>query len=132
MSYQINFTEANNPSKLPLIVQDQTLNSQTSVTFVGKNYPGYSPIIAENFLHLLENFASPNAPESPVQGQLWYDSSIGINLLKVFDGTNWTEAGAVKKSESAPAVANSIRGDLWIDTTNQQLYLFYIYVLFHL
>jgi len=124
MSYQINFTEANNPSKLPLIVQDQTLNSQTSVTFVGKNYPGYSPIIAENFLHLLENFASPNAPENPVQGQLWYDSSVGINLLKVFDGTNWTEAGAVKKSDSAPAVANSIRGDLWIDTTNQQLYLF--------
>ncbi len=124
MSYQINFTEANNPSKLPLVVQDQTLNSQTSVTFVGKNYPGYSPIIAENFLHLLENFASPNAPENPVQGQLWYDSSVGINLLKVFDGTNWTEAGAVKKSDSAPEVANSIRGDLWIDTTNQQLYLF--------
>ncbi len=124
MSYQINFTEANNPSKLPLTVQDQTLNTQTSVTFVGKNYPGYSPIIAENFLHLLENFASPTAPESPVQGQLWYDSSVGINLLKVFDGTNWTEAGAVKKSNSAPAVANSIRGDLWIDTSNQQLYLF--------
>ena len=38
MSYQINFTEANNPSKLPLIVQDQTLNSQTSVTFVGKYF----------------------------------------------------------------------------------------------
>lgn len=124
MSYQINFTEANNPSKLPLTVQDQTLNTQTSVTFVGKNYPGYSPIIAENFLHLLENFASTTAPESPVQGQLWYDSSVGINLLKVFDGTNWTEAGAVKKSSSAPAVANSVRGDLWIDTTNQQLYLF--------
>lgn len=124
MAYQINFTEANNPSKLPLTVQDQTLNSQTSVTFVGKNYPGYSPIIAENFLHLLENFASPNAPESPVQGQLWYDSSVGINLLKVFDGTNWTEAGAVKKAKTAPAVANSVRGDLWIDTENQQLYLF--------
>ncbi len=124
MAYQINFTEANNPSKLPLTVQDQTLNNQTSVTFVGKNYPGYSPIIAENFLHLLENFASPNAPESPVQGQLWYDSSVGINLLKVFDGTNWTEAGAVKKAKTAPAVANSVRGDLWIDTENQQLYLF--------
>ena len=124
MSYQITFTEANNPSKLPLTVQDQTLNTQTSVTFVGKNYPGYSPIIAENFLHLLENFASPNAPESPVQGQLWYDSTVGINLLKVYDGTNWTEAGSIKKSNNAPAVANSIRGDLWIDTVNQQLYLF--------
>ena len=124
MSYQINFTEANNPSKLPLTVQDQTLNSQTSITFVGKNYPGFSPIIAENFLHLLENFASTTAPENPVQGQLWYDSTTGINLLKVFDGTNWVEAGAVKKATSAPAVANSIRGDLWIDTVNQQLYLF--------
>jgi microcystin-dependent protein len=124
MSYQITFTEANNPAKLPITVQDQTLNTQTSITFVGKNYSGFSPIIAENFLHLLENFASVLPPDNPVQGQLWYDSSTGINLLKVFDGTNWSEAGAVKKATSAPAVANSQAGDLWIDTINQQLYLF--------
>ena len=37
MTYQVTFTESDNPAKPPLIVQDQSLNSQTSVSFVGQN-----------------------------------------------------------------------------------------------
>jgi hypothetical protein len=37
MSYTIQFTETNNPSKQPITIQDKTLNNQTSLTFVGKN-----------------------------------------------------------------------------------------------
>lgn len=124
MAYQVKFTETTNPAKPSLTVEDQTLNTETSLTFVGKNYAGYAPVMAENFLHLLENFAKNSAPANPVQGQLWYDNSAGVNLLKVFDGTTWTAAGSVKKSTTAPQVANSIKGDLWVDTTNQQLYVF--------
>jgi len=121
MSYQVNFTETNNPAKPTITVADQTLNSQTSVTFPGKNYNGYAPVLAQNFLHLLENFAAPTAPNSPIQGQLWYDNSTGVNLLKVWDGTQWNAAGAVKKATSAPT---GMVGDLWIDTTNKQLYIY--------
>jgi microcystin-dependent protein len=121
MSYQVNYTETNNPAKAPLTVADQTLNNQTSLTFVGKNYAGYAPLVAGNFLHLLENFAAPTAPTSPVQGQIWYDNSAGVNLLKVYDGTNWNAAGAVKKSDTTP---NGLIGDLWIDTNNKQLYIY--------
>jgi len=124
MSYQVRYSETNNPQKTTIVVEDQTLNSETSLTFVGKNYAGYAQFVAENFLHLLENFAKSTAPSNPVQGQLWFDNTAGINQLKVFDGTTWTAAGSVKKATSAPAVSNSIKGDLWVDTDNQQLYMF--------
>jgi microcystin-dependent protein len=124
MSYQVKFTETTNPAKPPITVADRSLDTQTSVTFVGQNYTGYGPTIAENFLHLLENFAKNSAPPNPVEGQLWYDNSAGSNLLKVYDGTTWSAAGSVKKAATAPAVANSLAGDLWTDTDNQQLYIF--------
>jgi microcystin-dependent protein len=123
MAYKVNYTETTNPAKPPINVEDQTLNTEKSVSFPGKNYAGYGAVIAENFLHLLENFAKNTAPPNPVQGQLWYDNTPGINLLKIYDGTTWTAAGAVKKAGSAPLTTNSIVGDLWVDTSNQQLYI---------
>lgn len=124
MTYQVTFTESSNPAKPSIAVQDQTLNNQTSLTFVGKNYSGYAPVIANNFLHLLENFASNTAPLNPIEGQLWYDNTTGVNLLKVFDGTQWTAAGSIKKSGLPPSTSNSNPGDLWVDTTSAQLYVF--------
>ena len=124
MPYQVKFTETTNPAKPSLTIADQSINQETSLQFPGKNYAGYAPIIAENFLHLLENFAKNSAPANPVQGQLWYDNSAGENILKVYDGTGWTPAGAVKKSSTEPNVANSLRGDLWVDTENQQVYVY--------
>lgn len=128
MSYRINYTDTvNNPTGI--VVEDQSLNNtDTDLVFVGKNYPAYSQFVGENFLHLLENFASNTAPERPTVGQLWYDRGTLVSpakpQLKVFDGTKWAEAGNVKKNTVKPAAENSITGDLWVDTSNQQLYLF--------
>lgn len=124
MTYQVRHTETTNPAKPALTVADQTLNNETSISFVGKNYAGFAPVLAENFLHILENFANSVAPSNPVEGQLWYDNSAGVNLLKVYDGTSWNPSGSIKKAASAPLVVNSTLGDLWVDTGNQQLYLF--------
>lgn len=124
MAYQVKFTETTNPAKPSLTVSDQSINQETSLQFPGKNYAGYAPIIAENFLHLLENFAKNSAPANPVQGQLWYDNSAGENILKVYDGTSWTPAGTVKKSATEPSVVNSTKGDIWVDTENQQVYIY--------
>jgi ligand-binding sensor domain-containing protein len=127
MAYQVTFTQANNPLKPPITVEDLTVNTQTSVTLIGKNYSGYGPLLAKNFLHLLENFAGPSNPTNPVQGQLWFDNNSGVSQLKVnIDGTSngWVSAGGIKKSPSAPVVSASIQGDLWVDTVNQQLSLF--------
>lgn len=125
MAYQITYTEKTNPAKHPLKVNDKNLNVQTDLTFVGKNYDGYAASIAENFLHLLENFASPdfNTNGRPVEGQLWYDNSTGNELLKVFDGSAWNPVGAIKKSPTRPPVGSSNTGDLWLDTSNLQLFV---------
>jgi microcystin-dependent protein len=125
MSYTIDFTDkAYNGS---ITVEDQTVNAEKDIKFVGKNYTGYAKIIAENFLHLLENFSADIAPNNPVTGQLWYDSDINATepqpQLKVYDGTTWQPAGSVKKAASAPLSSASVVGDLWTDTANQQLYL---------
>lgn len=120
MAYQVKFTETTNPSKPSLTVEDQTLNHQTSLTFVGKNFPGYGTHIAENFLHLLENFSNSIEPSNPVEGQLWYDN--GTNLLKVYDGTTWAPTGSIKKATSPPSVTNT-KGDIWVDTSKNQLYI---------
>ena len=123
MTYQIQFTDSTNPNKLPITVADGTVNAaSTSLAFVGKGYPNYASFLSADFLHLLENFAAPTPPNNPVQGQLWYDTS--VNILKIYDGTTWGTAGSLKKSGTAPAVANSVAGDLWSNTTTGQLYVF--------
>ena len=126
MSYTID--KSDQPNNGSITVPDLSVDAEsTSITFVGKNWPGYGPAIAENFLHMLENFAKATAPASPIIGQLWYDTNITSDpaqpQLKVWDGISWVPAGNIKKKASAPTSSESIIGDLWADTANQQLYL---------
>ena len=53
MAYIINKT---NGEQL-LILEDGTLNTDTSLGLLGKNTIGYGEVQNENFVHLLENFA---------------------------------------------------------------------------
>ncbi len=124
MPYNINFT---NPNVDPLEVRDNIINEQTSLKFPGRNYTGYGQIIAENFLHLLENFANDTPPANPVPGQLWYDTTDGVTQLKInVDGTptGWQQAGGLKKGVVEPTLTASLPGDLFVNTSTQQLYLF--------
>ena len=120
MPYIVNFTDSDN--KTPITVFDNTSSTDTSLIFPGRNVTGYGQIIAENFLHLLENFASALEPVNPTEGQIWYDSTNGY--LQLFDGTNWKAASNIQKSPTEPSVDTSKTGELWVDTTNQQLRLY--------
>ena len=122
MATQINFTDAVN--KGSITVEDNSANNDTSIQFPGKSYTGYGAIVNTNFLHMLENFANNNAPSNPIEGQLWYDNTTSSNALKIYDGTSWVNAGGVKKGASEPSVEASNAGDLWVNTTTQQLYLY--------
>ena len=122
MPYIVNFTD--NENKSPITVFDNTSSTDTSLTFPGRNVTGYGQIIAENFLSLLENFASTNQPVNPVEGQLWYDSTGGTQTLKIWDNTAWKAASGIQKGVSQPSVETSKVGELWVDTTNQQLRIF--------
>lgn len=120
MSYTIDYSDS--VSKNPITVEDNTINTETSLKIPGKNSLGYGQVMGENLLRLLENFASPIEPANPVEGQLWYDNING--QLKIYDGTQFTSSGGLQKSSDQPSVASSVEGDLWVDKQKQQLYLF--------
>jgi len=117
MAYTVNKSNtAASPNQYT--VQDSILNTQTDVPFVGKGYAGYGEVIAENFLHLLENFSNTAAPGKPIKGQLWYDES--SSKIKVYTGSSFQPVGGATYSSVEPAGLNA--GDLWIDSDTQQLF----------
>lgn len=120
MPYIVNFTDSENKS--PITVFDNTSSQDTSLTFPGRNVVGYGQIIAENFLSLLENFASSSQPVNPIEGQLWYDTTNGV--LQLYDNTSWKAASNIQKGPTEPSVEDSKVGELWVDTTNQQLRIY--------
>lgn len=113
MAYTITLTDGT----IFAVVPDGTINTQTSVTLVGKNYAGYGDFLDENFIHLLENFSNSTAPIYPLTGQLYFNNS--ESRLYVYRGTNWKVISGATSS-SSPPTANVV-GDLWWDSTNDQL-----------
>jgi len=100
-------------------IDDQTINTTaTNLKLVGRNYAGYGEIQNENFVHLLENFASTTAPPRSLEGQIWYDSS--TRKLKYFDGQRYKLASGAEVSAAAPAGLSS--GEFWFDNQENQLY----------
>ena len=113
MSYTINLTDGAIFATIP----DGTVNTNSSMVLVGKNYAGYGEFLDENFIHLLENSSNTTAPPAPLIGQLWWDSANG--LLKIWQSSVWKIVSAATAQASAPTV--NVVGDLWFDTVNQQL-----------
>lgn len=122
MAYNIPFTDSANKGNIT--VEDNSINTETSLLLPGRNTNDYGTSILTNFLHLLENHADVNPPANPVEGQLWYDTTNDVDQLKIYDGTNWVAAGGLKKSGAEPESINSTVGDLWVDTSTSQLYLY--------
>ena len=120
MAYTVNKTD-NSASPNQYTVQDGVVNAQTDLSLIGKGYAGYGESIAENFLHLLENFSNGSAPSKPIQGQLWWDST--NNNLKVYTGTAWQNSGGSAPYQ-ATAPSGLAQGDLWIDSDTGQLFLY--------
>lgn len=106
-------------------VNDATINTtSTSLTLVGRDYAGYGQFLNENFVYLLENFASNAIPRASRLGQLWYDTS--QNSLKVCISTNsahtsnvWKPVGSTITQDTEPA--SGTNGDLFFNTSTNQL-----------
>jgi hypothetical protein len=120
MAYTVNKTNSSS-SPNQYTVQDGVVNTQTDLSFIGKGYAGYGESIAENFLHLLENFSNTSAPTKPIQGQLWWDST--NSKLQVYNGTSFQTAGGSAPYQS-DAPSNMAAGDLWIDSDTGQMYYY--------
>lgn len=133
MAYVLNFSDPSNTSTVVIPAMPPGINSvDTSLKLVGRGYPNYGEAYAENFLHLLENFAGPIPPENPIEGQLWYDTSDpNRKVLRVMDGTatttRWPNATGIYQQGTDPSlspVAGLKNGDIWVDTSNNQLKIY--------
>lgn len=84
MSYQI----LNADGTLLLTLSDDIVDqTTTSLALVGNDVAEYGPYIVQNFIQLLENFASANPPIAPQSGQLWYNKT--STVLSVYVSAEW-------------------------------------------
>jgi len=118
MTYNLKLS---NGSTLVNIGDGVSDTSYTSITLFGKNFAGYGPLLNENQVYLLENFANLAPPRNPLQGQLWWDTS--TNQMKVRSLQDWKIIGGPTPAPIAPPVGNNV-GDQWWNTDTQQLNVF--------
>lgn len=117
MTYQINKTDGTIIATVP---DGQIDNLSTDLTLIGRNYSGFGESLNENFVKLLENFASTTKPAKPIRGQLWFDTS--ELKLKVYSGVEFLPVSSATISNVQPNTLGT--GDLWFNNTDKQLYFF--------
>jgi hypothetical protein len=114
MAYNLTLSSG---TPLVTIADGTTDTTYTSLTLVGKNFAGYGQFLNENYVAMLENFANTTPPANPLQGQLWWNTT--LKTLCVLNGTTWKNVSSTTSSSTSPT--NSGIGDLWWDTVNGQL-----------
>lgn len=94
----------------------------TDLVLIGKNSSGFGESVNNNFVKLLENFASPGSvpPTKPLEGQIWYNKSEA--RLQVYDGAGWKGAAGTIVRDTQPP--NLTTGDIWIDSTNKKMFFY--------
>lgn len=117
MAYSINRTDG---SLLVTLVDSAVDRSATDLVLIGKNVTGYGEFLNENFVKLLENFASTSEPNNPITGQLWFD--VAENRLKVYDGVTFRIGAGPIVQSTAPL--DPQQGDFWIDNLEGRLYFY--------
>ena len=120
-----NITQTNGTALISGGLADGTIdNTTTSLTLVGKNYPGYGTFLNQNVVRIVENFANGSSPTGPLPGQLWWDTStklININTATIKGSASQAFKPLATMSASATAPNNPVTGEQWWDTGNLQL-----------
>lgn len=137
MNYEVNWSvlpSAGGKQRISLEPLIADLNS-TSLALTGKGTANYGIYQQENFLKLLENFASPEEPQNPTFGQLWFNTT--DHSLYVYDTHTtlsadpdrqagngfWKKVSSIFNDPTSPS-ATLTEGDLWWDATNKKLFIY--------
>ena len=124
MTYTIPY-QANVAAQGNISVADSSINTtSTSLALIGANSVNFGLYINQNFVKLLQTFASNTAPTSPLIGQLWYDTIQGG--IKYYDGYTWKiltppfdgSAGTATTSILGQAVALTLAGNQIVYATS--------------
>jgi hypothetical protein len=118
-----------NGTKLVEIPDGAVDTATTSINLVGRNLAGYGPYQNENFVYLLENFANETPPDSPVLGQIWFDTvSKKLRILSQIVPNApkhiWKAVAEIAVQNAKPLLQYANTGDLWYDDTAKQLNIF--------
>lgn len=70
-----------------LLVDSESSDASTSLTFDGTKFEEYDETYWNNLVLLLENFSGPYTPSTPVEGQIWYDNK--EKFLKCYYNNAW-------------------------------------------
>lgn len=93
MTYPILLTDGT----LLLNIDDDSVDTSTSLTLFGRGVIGYGLKLNDNLIHLLENGANSSAPIAPLVGQIWYNTNTQSPLIwtgTVWNGLESTTVGA--------------------------------------
>lgn len=113
---KINFTDQ---TKQPITINPYANDRQsTSLSLHGTGSEVWGQSVNQALLQLLENFSSPNEPENPVEGQLWFDS-LNKKLNFADSSLSWIPVDYIYQSDTPPPSQST--GKLWFDTTVNQL-----------
>jgi hypothetical protein len=87
-----------------VIISDNTINTtSSSLSLIGRNALNFGLAIDQNFIDLLQNFASTVSPINPLIGQFYYNTT--TNNLQLFDGSLWTTVVSPFDGTSGTATA---------------------------
>lgn len=117
MSTVINKTNGTVLTEIADGAVDQT---STDLAFIGKLYRNYGELVNENFVKLLENFSNTSSPNTPIVGQLWYDTA--NETLKVYKDVGFVSLSNITVTNAEPNSPNT--GDFWHDTVDEQLKIY--------
>lgn len=122
MAYNITLT--NGSTLITGGLTDGTIDIlNSSLTLVGKNYPGYGLFLNQNLVRLMENFSNTAAPTAPLPGQLWWNSSsktLNVNTAGAKGTANAVWKNLAQMTYSGSYTATPVAGEQWFDTVNQQ------------
>ena len=114
MAYTVNKTDGS----VFASVGDGAVDTTSSLTLIGRNKTNYGELIAENFIHQLENFAHTTAPSSPLTGQIWFNKT--DSTLRIYNGSDFERTSAIEVKSTAIST-NLTEGTMYFDTRDDEL-----------